>query len=165
MKRTGSARPARRPRRATAPPGEPDAAVGLPLLQSLIGYNVRRAHIAIARDFQRSVGQGKVRAVEFSLLVMAQAQPGIAQVDLARKLSLDEASVVALIDRLEAGGLAERRRSPVDGRRRGLFVTPRGLLRLQLLKDEITRHERRFIERYTPAELARLVSLLQRMHE
>jgi DNA-binding MarR family transcriptional regulator len=142
-----------------------EPATGLPMLQSFLGYNVRRAQVAIARDFQRHVGQGKIRPVIFSILVLAEAQPGIAQVDLARKLALDKASVVALIDRLEGAGLVERRRSTQDRRRQGLFLTPQGLLRLQTLKDEVSRHERRFLERFTPVELALLVSLLQRIHE
>jgi MarR family transcriptional regulator, organic hydroperoxide resistance regulator len=141
------------------------SAVALPMLQTLLGYNVRRAHVAMARDFQRHVGQGKIRPVIFSILLLAEAQPGIAQVDLAHKLSLDKASVVALIDRLEGSGLVERRRSTQDRRRQGLFLTPQGLLRLQTLKEEVARHERRFIERYTPVELALLISLLQRIHE
>lgn len=135
------------------------------MLQSLLGYNVRRAHVAIARDFQRNVGDGGIRPVVFSILVLAEAQPGIAQVELAATLALDKASVVALIDRLEDAGLVERRRSMQDRRRQGLFLTPRGMLRLQTLKDEVIRHERRFIDRYTAAELAQLAALLQRLHE
>jgi len=135
------------------------------MLQSLLGYNVRRAQVTLARDFQQHVGQGKIRPVVFCILVLAEAQPGIAQVELARKLALDKASVVALIDRLEGAGLVERRRSTLDRRRQGLFVTPQGLLRLQTLKDEVSRHERQFLERYSPVEIALLVSLLQRIYE
>ena len=142
-----------------------DGPGGLPMLQSLLGYNVRRAQVTLARDFQQHVGQGKIRPVVFCILVLAEAQPGIAQVELARKLALDKASVVALIDRLEGAGLVERRRSTLDRRRQGLFVTPQGLLRLQTLKDEVSRHERQFLERYSPVEIALLVSLLQRIYE
>ena len=165
MKRTGrtaTESSGRRPARATA---ASDDGAGLPMLQSLLGYNVRRAHVSMARDFQRHVGQGKVRPVVFSILLIAEAQPGIAQVELAHKLALDKASLVALIDRLEDSGLVERRRSTQDRRRQGLFLTPQGILRLQALKDEVGRHERRFMERFTPVELALLVSLLQRLHD
>ncbi len=141
------------------------AASGVGPLQGFLGYNVRRAQLAVSRDFQRSVAQGKIRPVVFSILVLAEAHPGIAQVDLARQLALDKASVVALIDRLEAGGLVERRRSTQDRRRQGLFLTEAGQSRLQGLKEEVARHERRFVERYSPAELALLVELLQRLYE
>ncbi len=164
MKRTGrnaAESSGRRPARVTAVSGGD----GLPMLQSLLGYNVRRAHVSMARDFQRHVGQGKVRPVVFSILLLAEAQPGIAQVELAHKLALDKASLVALIDRIEGSGLVERRRSTQDRRRQGLFLTPQGILRLQALKDEVGRHERRFMERFTPVELALLVSLLQRLHD
>jgi DNA-binding MarR family transcriptional regulator len=138
---------------------------GLPLLESLLGYNIRRAQLSMSRDFHRSVGQGKVRPVIFSILVLAETQPGIAQVDLARQLALDKASVVALIDRLEAAGQVERRRSTQDRRRQGLFLTESGRLQLQVLKEDVARHERRYVERYTPVERAVLVDLLKRIYE
>lgn len=158
-----TASPAATRKNARSVPAAP--AGGLPLLKALLGYNVRRAQVSLSRDFQRSVGQGKIRPVLFSILVLAETQPGIAQVDLARQLALDKASVVALIDRLEAAGQVERRRSTQDRRRQGLFVTAQGLQRLATLKEEVLRHERRFAERYTPLELAVLVELLQRLYE
>ena len=165
MKRTGRtvADPATRrvPRVAAAA----DVSGGLSMLQSLLGFNLRRAQVVLARDFQKQVGQGKVRPVVFCILVLAEAQPGIAQVDLTRQLALDKASVVALIDRIEGAGLVERRRSTLDRRRQGLFLTPLGLQRLKSLKDEVARHERRFLERYSPEELAILIGLLRRLYE
>jgi DNA-binding MarR family transcriptional regulator len=165
MKRTGRAAADPATRRSARTAADAGAPGGLAMLQSLLGFNVRRAQVVLARDFQHEVGQGKVRPVVFCILVLAEAQPGIAQVDLTRKLALDKASVVALIDRIEGAGLVERRRSTLDRRRQGLFLTPLGLQRLKTLKEEVARHERRFHERYSPEELAMLIGLLRRLYE
>ena len=152
-------------RAARAVPVAAASAPGPVLLQDLLGYNLRRAQVALSRDFQRSVGEGKIRPVIFSIRALAEATPGVAQVDLARLLGLDKASVVALIDRLEAAGLIERRRSTLDRRRQGLFLTAAGADLLQGLKHEVAQHERRFRERFSAAEAAQLIALLQRLYD
>lgn len=134
-------------------------------LRGLLGYNIRRAQVAVFRDFQQSVGEGQIRPVSFSVLMLADAQPGIAQVDLARPLALDKASTVAVIDRLERAGLIERRESADDRRRRGLFLTPAGQQRLRELKPEVEQHEARMRSRLTPDEASQLLRLLQRLYE
>lgn len=135
----------------------------LGILPTLLGYNLRRAQVAIWRDFVRTVGQGKIRPALFSVLVLAEANPGIVQIQLARQLAMDKASVVALIDRLERVRLIARRRSSMDRRQRGLFVTSAGTRKLRGLKREITRHEKRFLDRLTAAEARQLMTLLHRL--
>jgi len=165
MKRQGRTAAEPATRRSGRAPDDAGTAGGMPMLQSLLGFNVRRAQVVLSRDFQKQVGQGKVRPVVFCILVLAEAQPGIAQVDLTRKLALDKASVVALVDRIEGAGLVERRRSTLDRRRQGLFLTPLGLQRLKSLKDDVARHERHFQERYSAEEFAMLLGLLRRLYE
>lgn len=46
--------------------------------------------------------------------------------DLARGVSLSQATVTGILDRLERGGLVERRRSTVDRRRVEVFLTDAG---------------------------------------
>ena len=52
----------------------------------------------------------------FSLLLLVGANPGIAQIDLANQLSVDKASIVALIDRLsnEVDKLPRRQLGGID---------------------------------------------------
>ena len=103
--------------------------VGLDLdcLPTLIGFNIRRAQIALWRDFNRQFADGDVRPGVFSALLLANANPGIAQIDIANQLGIDKASVVTLIDRMEQSGWVERRRSTEDRRRQGIFLTPEGV--------------------------------------
>ena len=85
-------------------------AIGLDLdcLPTLLGFNIRRAQIALWRDFNRNVAQGYVRPGVFSALLLARANPGIAQIEIANQLGIDKASVVALVDRMEDAGWVTR---------------------------------------------------------
>jgi DNA-binding MarR family transcriptional regulator len=144
-----------------------ESAVGLDLdcLPSLIGFNIRRAQIALWRDFNRNFADGDVRPGVFSAMLLANANPGIAQIDIANQLGIDKASVVSLIDRMEQAGWVERRRSTEDRRRQGLFLTPAGTRACRSLKKEMIDHERKFVNRFTEQELRLLISLLRRLHD
>lgn len=143
------------------------AAVGLDLdcLPTLLGFNIRRAQIALWRDFNRSFSDGDVRPGVFSAMLLANANPGIAQTDIASQLGIDKASVVSLVDRMEHTGWVERRRSTEDRRRQGIFLTPAGVKACRSLRKEMIDHERKFVTRYTEQELRLLISLLRRLHD
>jgi len=112
------------------------SAVGLDLdcLPTLIGFNIRRAQIALWRDFNRNFSDADVRPGVFSAMLLANANPGIAQTDIANQLGIDKASVVSLIDRMEHAGWVERRRSTEDRRRQGIFLTAPGTKACRSLK-------------------------------
>jgi DNA-binding MarR family transcriptional regulator len=141
--------------------------VGLDLdcLPSLIGFNIRRAQIALWRDFNRQFPDGDVRPGVFSAMLLASANPGIAQIEIANELGIDKASVVSLVDRMEHAGWVQRRRSTEDRRRQGIHLTPAGAKACRSLKKEMLDHERKFVSRYTDEELRLLISLLRRLHD
>jgi DNA-binding MarR family transcriptional regulator len=144
------------------------AAGGLDLgdLPGLLGYNIRRAQVVLWRDFLQSVDAGAgIRPGVFSLLLLVAGNPGAAQVELARALAIDKASIVAVIHRLEKARLVERRRSTVDRRRQGLFLTPLGTRRVAQMRERMLKHERRFLERMSRTEARTLIRLLKRLYE
>jgi DNA-binding MarR family transcriptional regulator len=145
-----------------------DAAAARPIdtgvLPELLGYNLRRAQIALWRDFTYTVGNGEVRPGVFSLLMLAELNPGIAQVDLANQLDIDKATIVALVDRLEQRGWVVRRRSTIDRRRQGVHLTDEGKRWLKQLRRDMLEHEKRFTRLFSAAELRQLISLLRRIH-
>ena len=149
--------------------GDPRAstAIGLDLdcLPTLLGFNIRRAQIALWRDFNRNVAEGYVRPGVFSALLLARANPGIAQIEIANQLGIDKASVVSLVDRMEDAGWVTRRRSTEDRRRQGIFLTAAGVKACRSLKKEMIDHEQKFVGRYTDQELRTLIALLRRLHD
>jgi DNA-binding MarR family transcriptional regulator len=137
-------------------------AVGI--LPNLIGYNVRRAQIALWRDFSRTVGRGEIRPAVFSLLILVEANPGIAQFELAEALDLDKTSIVGLLHRLQRRQWLTRKRSTEDRRRHGIFLTPRGQEMVDELRREMIEHEKRFTRLFTREELVQLFAFLRRIH-
>jgi DNA-binding MarR family transcriptional regulator len=134
------------------------------LLPNLLGYNLRRAQIALWRDFNRTVREGDVRPGVFSLLILVDANPGIAQIDLANQLDIDKATIVGLVHRLERQHWVVRKTSSIDRRRQGVYITPAGRTTLKNLREEMLEHEMRFTRLFSAEELAQLITFLRRIH-
>ncbi|MGH6717447.1 MAG: MarR family winged helix-turn-helix transcriptional regulator [Steroidobacteraceae bacterium] len=138
--------------------------IAVGILPNLIGYNIRRAQIALWRDLARTVANGEIRPAVFSLLILVEANPGIAQIDLAEQLDIDKAAIVGLIHRLERADRVVRRRSQEDRRRQGIFLTPRGQVFVDKLREQMLEHEKRFTRLFNREELAQLFTYLRRIH-
>jgi MarR family transcriptional regulator, transcriptional regulator for hemolysin len=70
---------------------------------------------------------GVTRAQWWTLAQLSRAGgDGMAQAELARHLGLGKVAVGSMIDRLEGGGLVERRVDPADRRINRIHVTSRG---------------------------------------
>ena len=145
--------------RAAIPPP-----VSVGMLPNLLGYNLRRAQIALWRDFNRTVREDDVRPGIFSLLVLIDANPGIAQIDLANQLDIDKATIVGLIRRMERQNWVTRKTSTEDRRRQGVYMTPEGRQALKSLREEMLEHEQRFTRLFSQSELAQLIAFLRRIH-
>lgn len=139
------------------------AALDLDVLPELLGYNVRLAQLSLQRRFLRAMSGSDVGSGLFGLLVLCGANPGIAQVQVAHQLTIDKASVVSLVDRLESQGWLVRRRSQEDRRRHGLFLTPEGERELAALKQRMLECERTLDGLFDAEERRLLIHLLQRL--
>lgn len=98
-------------------------------------------------------------------LRLIAANPGMPQVALARIISTDRATMMALINRLERSGLVERRPAPRDGRRQAIYLTPLGHQTLARAKEIIAAHERRLTRDFSESERQLLLTFLKRLHE
>lgn len=162
-----SGTPARtREKRPSAPKHERMAGTKVELgpLPKLLGYNIRRASQVSWRTYVSSIGENKLRPGLFSLLCLARANPGIAQIELGTHLGVDKASIVALLDRLERAGLIERRRCTRDRRRQGIFLTEGGSSELDALMTKVRKVERHMTSRFSKAELDQFLGFLQRLY-
>jgi DNA-binding MarR family transcriptional regulator len=91
--------------------------------------------------------------------------PQIAQIDLARRMRMDRATTMAVVNRMEARGYLERRSAPNDRRKQALHLTPDGETVLATAKALIASHEGWLKGRFSTNEVTQLVSLLSRIHE
>jgi DNA-binding MarR family transcriptional regulator len=138
-------------------------AIDMDILPHLLGYNVRCAQLALQRSFVRTMGTAEIGAGVFGLLVLAGANPGIAQIQVATHLNVDKASVVSMVDKLEETGWLVRRRALDDRRRYGLFLTAEGTRQLKMLKSQMQEREQELSSLYSDEERRTLIGLLQRM--
>jgi len=140
-----------------------DDQIDLGVLPDLLGYNLRSAQLALQRSLSKAIPGGDPGSGIFGLLVLCAGNPGISQIQVARHLTIDKASVVALVDRGEESGWLQRRRAPDDRRRHGLFITPDGNAHLAQMKSRMRACEQSFDALYAPEERQQLLTLLQRI--
>jgi DNA-binding MarR family transcriptional regulator len=143
-------------------PGRRKLALGV--LDSLVGFHVRMAQAVIYRDFAASLAPLDITQKQFAALELIACNPGVSQIDLAETLGADRATMMALVDRLEARGWVERSVSAVDRRRQELRLTPAGHADLDRAKAMAAAHEERLLRSIPAAEREALVAALGRIH-
>jgi DNA-binding MarR family transcriptional regulator len=132
-------------------------------LDALLGYRVRRAYVALHRDYTAAMAGLEITQKQTATLWLINANPGVSQVSVAASLGMDRATMMSLVDRLEERGFVLRKRSTSDRRRQKLYLTPSGQSALKQVKSRIATHERRFTSRFKAAELAALASALRKL--
>lgn len=127
------------------------------------GYLLARLGESSRRRFHKALEPEGLHPRDFGVMTMVAAQPGMSQQQLHQKTAIDPSSMVAVIDELEAAGLAERRPDPEDRRARTIFLTDRGeqtLRRVRALAGEL---QREFFEALTADELRTFHALLRKL--
>jgi len=98
-----------------------------------LANQLRPVLLHINRHLRREVHKLGVSAGQISVLSAVRDRPGIGIADLATREMMSAPSISAHVDRLEAGGLVERRREASGDRRRiGIHATPDGV---RVLRD------------------------------
>ena len=143
--------------------GSRDTEISLGLLPRLLGYNLRRAQVAVFQNFTEVVGASELTPGQFGVLVVIDANPGLSQTQLGNALGIDRSTVVAVIDRLESRGLVARQAAPNDRRSHALHLTDDGKATLRRLTERVRAHEREIAKHLSAEEQARLVQLLSRV--
>lgn len=143
---------------------EPAVTSGSELDES-VSYLLKRAQVAVSRELQGLFRELDVTAVQYSVLVLADENPGIAQSELAGRLDVERPRMVPVLDKLAARGLAERRADVQDGRTRRVHLTEAGTKLLHELRLRLEAHERRITEALGSEGRDHLVTALNRLVE
>jgi DNA-binding MarR family transcriptional regulator len=104
-----------------------------------------------------------MRPQHFGVMTIVDAHPGITQHRLHEQTAIDPSSMVAVIDELEAGGLAERRADPRDRRVRKIFLTELGEAKLAGVRALAATLQREFFEPLSAEERRELHALLLKL--
>jgi DNA-binding MarR family transcriptional regulator len=125
----------------------------------LLSWNGQR----IARKFADAMDTLGLRPPHFGVMTLIDAQPGSPQQKLVERSMIDPSSMVAVIDELEAMGLAERRHHPDDRRKHAVYLTARGRRTLERARAVAAKTAQETFAPLKPAELETLRLLLRKL--
>src|SRR4051812_50216244 len=134
--------------------------IALDALAGHAGYAVRRFQIWIFQDFIRTLGDVAIRPTQYSVLTVIGANPGLSQMAVAKRLGIERARLVHLLDSLEQRDLVKRVKSSTDRRSHALHLTPPGKTALAKFKRLAAEHERHVEERIGKENRKRLLRIL-----
>lgn len=161
----------RAPRKTTTPASsrglavsEGEAKIDTSYLETLLGYNARRAALTVIGVFLQRMAPFGLRPVDFSVLTLIAHNPGITSRQLCAALDILPPNLVGMIKSLDKRGLIERRPHPTDRRAQGLHLSPAGKKLQKAAQATATQLENEVAHRLSPQELAQLKALLQRVY-
>ncbi|PAU75021.1 MarR family transcriptional regulator [Halomonas salipaludis] len=96
------------------------------MLQSRIGYMLRRAQMAYFDIFAEACAKEGITPGLFGILAIVYRNPGLTQTAVSSALDVDRSAMVAAIDKLEEMEVMERRKSQNDRRSYALYLTDKG---------------------------------------
>ncbi|MGV3493496.1 MAG: MarR family winged helix-turn-helix transcriptional regulator [Ramlibacter sp.] len=158
---------ARMPRPAAAPKPTAEAIVeevDTAFLESLLGYNARRAALAAISVFLEGMAPFALKPVELSVLSVIAHNPGVTSRQLCNALGILPPNLVGLLNTLEKREVVVRKPHPRDGRAMGLHLTPAGQKLARDAEKKVTELEASVAARLTPAELRTLIALLKKVY-
>jgi DNA-binding MarR family transcriptional regulator len=133
-------------------------------LETLLGYNARRAALTIIALFLRRMAPYDLRPVDFSVLTVIAHNPGVTSRQICAALDILPPNLVGMVKALHKRGLIERQPHPTDRRAQGLHLTLAGQrLHIQAQKTA-TELEKEATHSLTLAELQTLTGLLRKVY-
>lgn len=133
-------------------------------LESLIGYNARRAALAIIEEFLERMAVYGLKPVDFSVMSVIVHNPGVTSRQLCASLNILPPNLVSLIQSLDSRGLVERLPHPHDGRAVGLHPTKKGKALMLQAEATASELEKNVGGKLTPNQVQTLVTLLQKIY-
>lgn len=128
-----------------------------------IGFLLARAHL-VARDRADTALAGLgLNAKAFAALATVTSSGPLSQQKLSRRLGMDPATMVDVIDALEGSGHVARIRNPRDRREYALQLTPKGRRLYQRAEKAVSDAEREALDGMTAGERQTLMKLLARI--
>jgi DNA-binding MarR family transcriptional regulator len=145
-------------------PAGPAGELDTRYLETLLGYNARRAALTVIAVFLRRMEPFGLRPVDFSVLTLIAHNPGVTSRQLCAALDILPPNLVGMIKSLDRRGLIERRPHPTDRRAQGLHLSPAGEKLQREAQDTATALEQDLTPDLTASELQTLKQLLLKVY-
>lgn len=132
-------------------------------LDQNIGLHLGIAHSLTVLKLDPKLNRLGLTAKQVTILWLAEANPGISQVEIARFLELERSTIHQFTKSLVKNGLVELSPSLSDRRSHGMFMTPAGGEALARAREVIAQHELEANARLTSVERMLLLELLTKL--
>jgi DNA-binding MarR family transcriptional regulator len=103
------------------------------VIEESLGYLINRAARAFANRLAGELRPFDVGIGQWAVLLHLWGNDGMTQAQLARRVAIEQPTMVRTIDRMERDGLVTRSPDPTDGRATRITLTERGWA----LRDEL----------------------------
>jgi DNA-binding MarR family transcriptional regulator len=133
-------------------------------LETLIGYNARRAALVVMEVFRQRLAHYQLHPVNFSILSVIAHNPGITARQLGTALNILPPNLVGKISEMQNSGVIERRTHPQDRRALGLYMTDAALVRMADAERIASSLEDEMSGNLTADERNQLRHLLQKIY-
>ena len=138
--------------------------LSLGVLSDVLGYHVAQAAVTTVALFDRHIAAPFcLRKVEYSLLLLLQANGPLTPKRLGHALALSAPNLTLLLDRLQERALLRRERSTTDGRSQNIVLTEAGERLARESAAAAAPMEAELGDRLTRAERLMLIELLRKV--
>jgi DNA-binding MarR family transcriptional regulator len=134
-------------------------------IAEIVGFHIRLAHAAVYRHFTETFTDLDLTQKQVSVLWLVNDKPGISQIEVGRRLRMDRATTMTIVNRLQEREFLRRERSTSDGRKQALYLSDGGRAALGRAKACIAEHEAWLKGRFSSDEVKKLVEMLARIHD
>jgi DNA-binding MarR family transcriptional regulator len=133
------------------------------VIEESLGYLINRAARAFANRLGAELRPFDVGTGQWAVLMHLWGNDGMTQAQLARRVAIEQPTMVRTIDRMERDGLVTRSPDPNDGRASRITLTERGWNLRDALVPLAAGVNRSATESLTDDEVATLRRLLARL--
>ena len=133
-------------------------------LETLLGYNARRAALVIIELFLKRMAVYDLRPVDFSVLSLITHNDGLSSRQLSNALNIQPPNLVGMINSLEKRELILRKPHPSDGRVIGLHLSNQGRKLMRDAEQTAKELEEEASAKLTTTERKTLMRLLQKIY-
>ena len=134
-------------------------------LETLVGYNTRRAALVIIGEFMERMAVYELRTVDFSVLSLITHNPGITSKQLCTTLGIQAPNLVSMVTTLEKRALIKRLPHPSDGRAMGLHLTEAGEKMMRNAEKTAAKLEQEATAKLSADERKTLMALLKKIYK
>ncbi len=132
-------------------------------LTSLLGYRITRSELQVRRLFQECVRGFDLKPVDYSLLVLVDANPAIHQRQLGEVLNVSPPNLAIVVARLVKRRLLRQVRGRQDRRMQHLHLTASGSGLLAQAEVEVVRMEQQLVSALGMNQARALLRALDRL--